>query len=115
MTRVITNDVIARKLFLPDPEECYRIIRQTRWPKGVTCPYCGSKEVQKNGHTPKGAQQKLREILQRLNWHNIPPPQPHKSTKLIAEELNRDYQAVLNFVHKVQKTAGNSKGRRYRN
>ena len=34
---------------------------------------------------------------------------PHKSTKLIAEELNRNYQAVLNFVHKVQKTAGNSK------
>jgi len=50
MTGVITNDVIARKLFLPDPEECYRIIRQTRWPEGVTCPYCGSKEVQKNGH-----------------------------------------------------------------
>jgi len=36
---------------------------------------------------------------------------PHKSTKLIAEELNRDYQAVLNFVHKVQKTAGNFKVR----
>jgi len=55
MTGVITNDAIAQKLFLPDPEECYRIIRQTRWPEGVTCPHCDSKEVQKNGHTPKGA------------------------------------------------------------
>ncbi|MCD6559894.1 MAG: transposase [Palaeococcus sp.] len=41
---------------MPDTEECYRIIRQTRWPEGVICPYCGSKEVQKNGYTPKGAQ-----------------------------------------------------------
>ncbi|WP_175060179.1 hypothetical protein [Thermococcus sp. 2319x1] len=36
---------------------------------------------------------------------------PHKSTKLISEELNRDYQAVLNFVHEVQRIAGNSKVR----
>jgi len=49
--RKITNDVIAQKLFLPDPGECYRIIRQTHWPEGVTCPHCSSKEVQKNGHT----------------------------------------------------------------
>ncbi|MBP1912527.1 hypothetical protein J2747_001851 [Thermococcus stetteri] len=35
MTGVITNDVIARRLFLPDPEECYRTIRQIRWPDGV--------------------------------------------------------------------------------
>ncbi|MBP1912508.1 IS1/IS1595 family N-terminal zinc-binding domain-containing protein [Thermococcus stetteri] len=56
MTGVITNDIIARRLFLPDPEECYRTIRQIRWPDGVTCPYCDSKNIQKNGHTPKRAQ-----------------------------------------------------------
>ena len=128
MTRVITNQVIARKLFLPDPEECYRIIRQTRWPKGVTCPYCGSKEVQKNGHTPKGAQKYhckncgkyFNDLTGTIfDHHKLPINEafyiiwsmPHKSTKLIAEELNRNYQAVLNFVHKVQKTAGNSKVR----
>ncbi|MCD6503104.1 MAG: transposase [Euryarchaeota archaeon] len=32
-------------MILVRPKECYRIIRQTRYPKGVTCPYCGSKEV----------------------------------------------------------------------
>jgi len=34
---------------------------------------------------------------------------PRKSIKLTIEELNRNYQAVLDFVHKVQKTDGNSK------
>ncbi|MHA1506792.1 MAG: transposase [Candidatus Asgardarchaeia archaeon] len=92
-------------------EECYRIIRQTRWPEGVTCPHCGSKEVQKNGHTPKGAQKYHCKNCGKyfndltgtiLHHHKLPINEafyiiwsmPHKSTKLIAEELNRNYQAV---------------------
>jgi transposase-like protein len=30
-----------------DPEErwCYELLRRTRWPDGVTCPYCGARHA----------------------------------------------------------------------
>ncbi|WP_144433266.1 transposase [Thermococcus sp. 2319x1] len=55
MTGAITNDIIARRLFLPDQEECYKTIRQIRWPNGVANT-TAVKTSQKNGHTPKRAQ-----------------------------------------------------------
>ncbi|MCD6100739.1 MAG: transposase [Candidatus Marinimicrobia bacterium] len=30
---------------MPNSKKCYKIIRQTRWPEGVNCLHCGSKDV----------------------------------------------------------------------
>ena len=34
-------------------EECYKAIRELRWPEGVECIECGSKNVKRNGHVPE--------------------------------------------------------------
>jgi transposase-like protein len=34
---------------LIDDAKCFETVRQMRWPKGVNCPDCASKEVTKNG------------------------------------------------------------------
>ncbi len=35
---------------LIDDAKCYEVVRELRWPKGVTCPNCGSSQIQKRGH-----------------------------------------------------------------
>lgn len=35
---------------LIDDAKCYEMVRELRWPDGVCCPHCESKEVVKNGH-----------------------------------------------------------------
>jgi len=35
---------------LIDDEKCYAMVRDLRWPDGVDCPHCQSKQVAKNGH-----------------------------------------------------------------
>jgi len=35
---------------LMDDEKCYAMVRDLRWPQGVCCPHCQSKQVVKNGH-----------------------------------------------------------------
>ena len=34
---------------LIDDAKCYETVRAMRWPEGVTCPYCSSPSVIKNG------------------------------------------------------------------
>ena len=34
---------------LVDDAKCYQVIREVRWPQGVTCPECGSAQVTKRG------------------------------------------------------------------
>ena len=33
-----------------DDAKCYEVGRNLRWPKGVSCPNCGSHQIQKRGH-----------------------------------------------------------------
>ena len=35
---------------LLDDAKCYEMVRASRWPKGVCCPYCESSQFVKNGH-----------------------------------------------------------------
>jgi transposase-like protein len=35
---------------LVDDAKCFEIVRQMRWPEGVTCPHCDSPQVTKQGH-----------------------------------------------------------------
>jgi transposase-like protein len=56
MKGTIANNIITKKLFLPDVEECYKIIRRIKWPDSVVCPYCSSKEIQRNRHNLKESQ-----------------------------------------------------------
>jgi len=34
---------------LIDDAKCFRTVRDMRWPDGVTCPFCGSNDVIRNG------------------------------------------------------------------
>lgn len=35
---------------LIDPQRCFEVVRQLRWPDGVCCPHCGSDQINRNGH-----------------------------------------------------------------
>lgn len=35
---------------LIDDAKCYEMVRELRWPDGVSCPHCESEQVVKNGH-----------------------------------------------------------------
>lgn len=41
--------------FMPSKEKCFEHLKRTRWPNGVVCPKCGSKDMKKNG-TENGSQ-----------------------------------------------------------
>jgi transposase-like protein len=34
---------------LIDDAKCYAVVRELRWPEGVKCPHCGSREIIKRG------------------------------------------------------------------
>src|SRR5215218_7885723 len=40
---------------LIDDAKCYETVRNLRWPDGVACPHCSSKEVNKRGHDERQA------------------------------------------------------------
>jgi transposase-like protein len=35
---------------LVDDLKCFETVRDVRWPRGVTCPHCGSAQITKQGH-----------------------------------------------------------------
>jgi len=43
------NNILINIKRLIKPEECYKTIRELRWPEGTNCPWCSSKNVVKNG------------------------------------------------------------------
>lgn len=46
---------------LIDDRKCYEMVRELRWPDGVTCPCCGQNEIVKNGHdTTESCRQRYR-------------------------------------------------------
>jgi len=111
-------------VFLPDPDECYERLRRARFGATVSCVYCGESEpVIKKGTTGKGAQQyrckdcetyfndltgtvfdnrkfPIEEMFYMIKEMRSVP------TAQIASELERDYEAVLNFRHDLQELCG---------
>jgi len=103
---------------LPDDKGCFKHLRECRWPKGVTCPYCSTEDQIKKGTTRKGAQRyrclgcdrifndlsgtifaghqlSLPEMFYILQWSET------ESTAQLAQDLDRTYKTVLNFVHQL--------------
>ncbi len=100
------------------PKKGLSYLRKVRWPNGVKC-ICGG-DVIKKGKTNKGAQRyqckKCKKYFNDLTgtifnsskfkieeMFYIIKEIESKTTYQIASELGRDYEAVLNFVHKVQR------------
>ena len=116
-------DEKSAQVFLPPRERCFERLRLARFGETVTCVHCGSNEVLKRGITGKDAQQywckacetyfndltdtifghhrfELEEMFYTVKEMRSEP------TAQIARDLDRDYEAVLNFVHQVQETSG---------
>ena len=45
----VTETMLVNLRTLIDEPKCYEILRQLRWPEGVTCPDCESNQVVKRG------------------------------------------------------------------
>ena len=106
-------------VFLPNHEDCYERLRRVRFGATVACVHCESDEVIKKGTTGKDAQQYycnncetyFNDLTGTLFEHHKFPIEElfymlketrSVPTAQIARDLNRDYEAVLNFVHEVQ-------------
>lgn len=113
----------GEKVVLPDNTDCLQALRRHRWPDGVTCPHCDSADTIKKGMTSKDAQRyrchDCGSIFNDLTGtifaeHRFSLPEmfyitwemEEKDTTQIARELDRPYNSVLDFVHKVRDTLG---------
>jgi transposase-like protein len=105
---------------LPKSEgDCLEYLREQRWPDGVTCPHCRSADTIKKGTTRKDAQRyrchncdsifnDLTETI--FSGHQLSLPEmfyiiremEESTTEKTAQELDRTYKTVLDFVHEVQ-------------
>ena len=116
-------DKQSAQVFLPPRERCFSRLRLARFGETVTCVHCESDEVVKRGTTGKDAQQywcktcetyfndltdtifgQHRFALEEMFY--IVKEMRSEPTAQIARDLNRDYESVLNFVHKVQDVSG---------
>jgi transposase-like protein len=99
-------------------------LEKKRWDEkgGIRCLYCRSQNIHHNGYTTKGARKyKCRECGKYFNdltgtiFENrhfsieemfyIIKEMETKSALQISEELGRDYDSVLSFIHKVHRLA----------
>ena len=109
--------------FRPDREWCYERLRLARLGETVTCPHCESGAVVKRGTTGKDAQQYwckscgtyFNDLTNTLFGQHrfgieemfyIIKEMRSAPTAQIARDLDRDYEAVLDFVHEVQEATG---------
>jgi transposase-like protein len=116
-------DEESAQVFLPSRERCFERLRLARFGETVTCVHCGSEKVVKRGTTDKDAQQywckdcetyfndltdtifgQHRFELEEMFY--IVKEMRSEPTAQIARDLDRDYEAVLDFVHKVQDASG---------
>ena len=112
------------EVFLPDPDECYERLRRARFGATVSCVYCGETDpVIKKGTTGKGAQQYrckecetyFNDLTDSFFEHRKFPIEEmfymikemrSVPTAQVASDLERDYEAVLNFRHDLQEMCG---------
>ena len=116
-------DEKSAQVFLPPRERCFERLRLARFGETVTCVHCESDAVVDRGTTGKDAQQywckscetyfndltktifgQHRFGLEEMFY--IVKEMRSESTAQIARDLDRDYEAVLNYVHKVQEVSG---------
>lgn len=109
---------------LPSRETCINCLRLARFDGTVTCVHCNSEEIVKRGSTVKDAQQywckdcetyfnDLTDTI--FGQHQLDVEEMFYIIKnindeqsvQIARDLNRDYQAVLNFVDEIEQVRQN--------
>ncbi len=117
-------DEQSAQVFLPPRERCFERLRLARFGETVTCVHCESDAVVDRGTTGKDAQQywckscetyfndltktifgQHRFDLEEMFY--IVKEMRSEPTAQIARDLDRDYEAVLNYVHKVQEVSDN--------
>jgi transposase-like protein len=116
-------DEESAQVFLPPRERCFERLRLARFGETVTCVHCGDDAVVKRGTTDKDAQQYrckhcetyFSDLTKTIFWQHrfgleemfyIVKEMRSEPTAQIVRDLDRDYEAVLNFVHKVQDVSG---------
>lgn len=116
-------DEQSAQVFLPPHERCFERLRLAEPGETVTCVHCESDAVVKRGTTDKDAQQYwckacetyLNDLTNTLFGQHrfgleemfyIVKEMRSEPTAQIARDLDRDYKAVLNSVHKVQDVSG---------
>ncbi len=104
---------------LPPRDQCYDALRSARFGDTVTCIHCGSDNVVKRGTTNKGAQRYwckdcetyFNDLTETVFGHHrfdieemfyIVTEMDGKPISQIARDLDRDYEAVRTFVHRVE-------------
>ena len=116
-------DKQSAQMFLPPRERCFERLRLARFGETVTCVHCESDAVVDRGTTGKDAQQywckscetyfndltktifsQHRFGLEEMFY--IVKEMRSEPTAQIARDLDRDYEAVLDFVHEVQEASG---------
>ena len=56
---------------LIDEVQCYQTVRELRWPDGITCPSCQSKQVIKRGfNDTEPARQRYERLSGTIAWQN---------------------------------------------
>ena len=112
-------DEESAQIFLPPRERCFERLRLARFGETVTCVHCESDVVFKRGTTDKDAQQYWCEACETYfndltntifgleEMFYIVKKMRSEPTAQIDRDLDRDYEAVLNYVHKVQNVSGN--------
>jgi transposase-like protein len=116
-------DEQSAQVFLPPRERCFERLRLARFGETVTCVHCESDAVVKRGTTDKDAQQYwckacetyFNDLTNTLFGQHlfgleemfyIVKEMRSEPTAQIVRDLDRDYEAVLNFVHKIQDVSG---------
>jgi len=114
----------SAQVFLTSRERCFERFRLARFGETVTCVHCESDEVVKRGTTGKDAQQywckdcetyfndptdtifgQHRFELEEMFY--IVKEMRSEQTAQITRDLDRDYEAAVDFVHEVQETSDN--------
>jgi len=116
-------DKRSAQVFLPPRERCFERLRLARFGETVTCVHCDSEDVVKRGTTGKDAQQYWCKACETYfndltdtifgqhrfeleEMFHITKEMRSEPTAQIARDLDRDYEAVLDFVHEVQDATG---------
>ena len=116
-------DEESAQVFLPSRERCFERLRLARFGETVTCVHCESEAVVKRGTTGKDVQQYwckncetyFNDLTDTIFGHHrfaleelfyMVKEMRSEPTAQIARDLDRDYEAVLDFVHEVQETSG---------
>lgn len=110
---------IVNETLLPDKTNCLQSLRRHRWPEAVTCPHCDNADTTKDGTTSRGAQyyrchgcestfNDLTGTIFAGRGFTIPEmfyviqAMDEMDTARIARQIDRSYDAVLDFVHEIR-------------